>query len=93
MHLLRSFGNDGKRIEKNKTLSEDENGKQAEDGKEEEYDNKDQDEEQGGSRTADNEKILMNLTYPLTSSRPFRRFLKEKEQQKTGSSSHSVVED
>lgn len=93
MHLLRSFGADGKRTEKNKTVLEDENGKQAEDVKKEEDGNKDQDEEQGGSRTAGNEKVLMNLTYPLTSSRPFRRFLKEKEQQKTGSSSHSVSED
>lgn len=91
MQLLHPPKTDGNGNEKNKTVSQGEGGKQAEGGKQEEDVKKDQDGEQGGERPVGKEKILMNLAYPLDSSRPFRKLLKDKEQQETGSSSRSIA--
>lgn len=93
MRFSRPSGSDGKKTEENKPSLPDEDGNKDEDGKQAEDGKKDEDGEQGGGKAVRKERILMNLTYPLISSRPFRKLLKDKEQQETRSSSHSIAED
>lgn len=93
MRFPRPYRTHRKRTERENTVLQDKDGKPDEEGKPDQDSKKDQDVEQDGRRAAGKEKILMNLAYPLISSRPFRKLLEEKKEQETGSSKQSVDED